>query len=466
MSLAQPADKTQPRTARKINRRTVLAGALAAGAGVAAIRLWGESAQRSLQHVQQGDRTDWMSPLASETARVAHLLRRTSFGATPQELEQALSAGFDRTVDRLLETKPAQPPAFEQTGARLNLPQLQLWWVQHMLATPTPFAEQLTLFWHGHFTSDFRKVGLQTPFIYWQNLTWRDMALGNLRDVLTRVTSDPAMLRYLDLATSTGSNPNENYSRELMELFTMGAGNFSEDDVRAGAKALAGWTEPRPPYDGPVPGVFNPRRAYNGPVTLLGKTARFDAESVIDRILAQDATAPFIAGKVLAHFMTPKPDAGYVKRLADGFRKSKYDLKTLFRDLFKSQEFGAASSYRALVKAPTEFMISAAKALQAPQLARPIVASGPGMGQMLFDPPDVGGWPNNDIWIDSNNVIARVNFVTAALNQLKTPPPAHDAHQHQLDGVLSPATAQLLNQASDDTARWFLVLASPEFQLK
>jgi uncharacterized protein (DUF1800 family) len=466
MSLAQPADKTQPRTARKVNRRTVLAGAFAAGAGVAAIRLWGESAQRSLQHAQQGDRMDWVSPLASEGARVAHLLRRTSFGATPQEIEQALSAGFDGTVDRLLETKPAQPPSFEQIGARLNLPQLQLWWVQHMLATPTPFAERLTLFWHGHFTSDFRKVGLQTPFIYWQNLTWRDMALGNLSDVLMRVTSDPAMLRYLDLATSTGSNPNENYSRELMELFTMGAGNFGEDDVRAGAQALAGWTEPRPPYDGPVPGVFNPRRAYNGAVTLLGQTARFDTQSVIARILAQDATAPFIVGKVLANFVTPKPDAGYVKRLADGFRKSKYDLKTLFRDVFKSPEFSAASSYRALVKGPTEFMVGAAKALQTPQLARLIVASGAGMGQMLFDPPDVGGWPNNDVWIDSNNVIARVNFVTAALNQVKTPPPAHDAHQRQLEAVLSPATAQLLNQASDDTARWFLVLSSPEFQLK
>jgi uncharacterized protein (DUF1800 family) len=466
MSLAQPADKTQHRTARKVNRRTVLGGALAAGAGVAAIRLWGGSAQRSLMQVQQGARTDWVSPLASEGARVAHLLRRTSFSATPQELEQALSAGFDSTVDRLLETKPAQPPAFEQIGARLNLPQLQLWWVQHMLTTPTPFAERLTLFWHGHFTSDFRKVGLQTPFIYWQNLTWREMALGNLRDVLMRVTTDPAMLRYLDLATSTGANPNENYSRELMELFTMGAGNFSEDDVRAAARALAGWTEPRPPYDRPATGVFNPRRAFNGAVTLLGKTGRLDTEAVIDRILAQDATAPFIVGKVLQDFVTPKPDAAYVTRLAGGFRKSGYDLKSLFSDIFKSPEFTAAASYRALVKSPTEFMVGAAKALQASQLARQIVASGGGMGQMLFDPPDVGGWPNNDVWIDSNNVIARVNFVTAAVNQVKSPPPAYDAHQRQLDGVLSPATAQLLSQARDDAARWFLVLASPEFQLK
>src|SRR5207302_6274746 len=114
-----------------------------------------------------------------------------------------------------------------------------------MLTTATPFAERMTLFWHGHFTSDYRKAADNT-FMYWQNLTWRRMALTNLRSMLMRVTTDPAMLRYLDLATSTGASPNENYSRELMELFTLGAGNYTEDDVRAAAKALAGWTEPRP----------------------------------------------------------------------------------------------------------------------------------------------------------------------------------------------------------------------------
>src|SRR5207237_3639137 len=138
------------------------------------------------------------------------------------ELDRAASDGFARTVDRLLETKPAPPPPLPTSAGdpRLNVAQLQQWWLDHMLSTPTPFAERLTLFWHGHFTSDFRKVGLRTPFIHWQNLTWRDMALGNLRQMLMQVTTDPAMLRYLDLATSTGSNPNENYSPQLMALLT------------------------------------------------------------------------------------------------------------------------------------------------------------------------------------------------------------------------------------------------------
>jgi uncharacterized protein (DUF1800 family) len=452
---------------RTLTRRRVLGAALATGAGVAATRLWGGAAvERAIQSARSGTRSDWVSPLDSEQARIAHLLRRTTFGATPDELESAFKAGFSETVDRLLESKPEQPPALPDAGGPLNLLQLQLWWVEHMLATKTPFAERLTLFWHGHFTSDFRKVGLRAPYLLWQNLTWRNMALSDLHSVLMQVTADPAMLRYLDLATSTGSNPNENYSRELMELFTMGPGNYTEDDVRAAARALAGWIEPRPPYDAPATGVFVPRRAYQGPVTFLGKTARFDTEAVIARILQQPATATFVTRKVLEHFVSPRPADAYVKRLAATFRDSKYDLRTLFRDVLTSPEFTAAEDYRALVKSPTEFMISAAKALQAPKLARLIVASGPGMGQMLFDPPDVGGWPNNDIWIDSNNVIARVNFVTAALNQVRPSPSASSADRLHLDGILSPATAQLLKQAGGDAARWFLVLGSPEFQLK
>src|SRR5204862_4693335 len=197
-------------------------------------------------------------------------LRRTSFEYTASHLEAAMSDGFSKTVDRMIETAPAEPPALAAAntpGGRFPIVQLQQWWIDHMLTSPTPFAERMTLFWHGHFISDFRKVGLQTPFIYWQNLTWRDVALCDLRKMLKLVTPDPAMLRYLSLATSTGASPNENYSRELMELFTMGPGNYTEDDVRAAAKGLAGWVEPRPAAitpDQPVAGTFAPQRAYKG----------------------------------------------------------------------------------------------------------------------------------------------------------------------------------------------------------
>jgi hypothetical protein len=232
---------------RGITRRQALAAAAVTGLGIGAVRLLGGSMQ-SLARPKPGSGADWVSPLGSESARVMQLLRRASFGYTPTQLESALSDGFNKTVDRLIETPPAEPPALDVAstpGGRFAVGQLQQWWLDHMLSTSTPMAERMTLFWHGHFTSDYRKTADNT-FMYWQNLTWRRMAMTNLRPMLMEVTTDPAMLRYLDLATSTGQNPNENYSRELMELFTMGPGNYSETDVRESAKALAGWQLPAP----------------------------------------------------------------------------------------------------------------------------------------------------------------------------------------------------------------------------
>ena len=474
---------------RGMTRRQVLAAAAATGIGVGVIRLLGGSMQQ-IASPHRASGTDWLSPLHSETARVMQLLRRTTFGYTPAQLESALSDGFNKTVDRLLESRPAEPPvpAFANTpGGRFPIVQLQQWWIDHMLTTPTPLAERMTLFWHGHFTSDYRKAANDT-FMYWQNLTWRRMGLTDLRSMLMQVTVDPAMLRYLDLATSTGQSPNENYSRELMELFTMGAGNYTETDVRESAKALAGWVEPQadssasvvvdkasnttrslPVYSAQKTGVFNQRRAYKGSVTYLGKTGPLDLQGVIDRILAQPATAAFIASKLTTHFVTARPAQSYVTSLADTFRRSKYDMRTLMRAIFTSAEFSADSSYRSLIKSPAEFVVHAARALgMAPAAASRVIAgSGSGMGQSLFDPPDVNGWPNNESWISSNTVVERVNFASAAVAQIKgTLPKASDAVHAHLDGVLSPQTSTFLNQAVDDRARWFVLLASPEFQLK
>jgi uncharacterized protein (DUF1800 family) len=307
------------------------------------------------------------------------------------------------------------------------------------------------------------------------------MGMTNFGDMLMQVTTDPAMLRYLDLATSVASSPNENYSRELMELFTMGPANYTEEDVRQAALALAGWALPRPDafaaaqgtgrqlpvYTAQKSGVFRPARAYSGSVTYLGKTGTLDTQGVIDRILEQPATAPFIVTKVAQYFLNTRPPAAFVDRVASAFRSSRYDVRTLMREVFKSPEFAEASTYRSLVKSPAEFMLHAARALQDKGLAKLIAASGSGMGQTLFDPPDVGGWPNNEAWISSNTVIERVNFASAALAHTRgSLPSSTDAVLHHLDGVVGPQTAKLLNQATDESSRWFVILASPEFQLK
>src|SRR5256712_5030944 len=352
-----------PKTARKtplgIRRRHVLIGAGAAAGGLAITRVLGLHHLGDLPTVALPGPTqspapngvDLMSPLDKPEAQVSHLLRRATFGAAPTEYAQSVKDGFKKTVDRLIETPLAEPPALasadDATQEKPIRPQdLIAWWLDWMLRSPTPFGERMTFFWHGHFTSDFRKVNLQTPFIYWQNLTWRKMALGNFHDMLYQVTIDPGMLRYLDLGTSTGKAPNENYSRELMELFSMGVGTFTEDDVRAGAKALSGWREPvtQAMYDAlvkraqdqgrPAPrnvtpdtvktGVFEQQRAYVGGVKFLGDVRQWDTKSALEKILTQESVAPFIVTKVLSEFVNDQPADAYVKRLAANFRNARY----------------------------------------------------------------------------------------------------------------------------------------------
>src|SRR5581483_11620992 len=415
---------------------------------------------------------DWASPLASEPARVAQLLRRATLGYTEAELDRAIADGYARTVDRLLETPFAEPPAFGLPPAatprpsasaparpsgsaaptpapslvpltinsQINIGSLQTWWIDWMTRSPTPFAEKMTLFWHGHFTSDYRKVGTNSPAMYWQNLTWRRMALGDLKTMLVQVTQDLAMLRYLDLAVSTGRAPNENYARELMELFTLGVGSYTEDDVKAAAKALAGWRLPMRTETGATTGIFDPKRAYAGTVTFLGKTGPFDTAAVIDQILTQDATATFITRELVNAFVSPGASDAFVASLAGRFRRSRYDVRSLMRDIFMSAELASPDAYRALIKSPIELMVGTAKALGATNLSRTINGYAVNLGQNLFDPPSVAGWGEDTSWISSNTMLQRANFVSAVLGQMRTVPSAARAHERHLDGVLGPGT--------------------------
>ena len=496
----RPAKPKPAKAPGRVSRRTVVIAAGVAAGSLAVSRVLGlhNIGPNPLALVNPTsapivNTKDWVSPLDKPEAQIAQLLRRATFGMTKGQLDAAMSDGFKKTVDKLVETPTVLPKDLAGADAAsqdksINVAALQSWWLDQMLSTPTPFAERMTYFWHGHFTSDYRKVSTQTPYMYWQNLTWRNGALGGFRDMLYQVTIDPGMLRYLDLGQSTGKAPNENYSRELMELFTMGVGTFTEDDVRAGAKALAGWREPvtQPMVDyliaraqqqgRPAPknlvadtvksGIYDPNRAYKGSVAFLGVTKQWDTNMVLDRIMQQDSVAPYVTGKVLREFVMQDPPEAYVTRIAAGWKKSNYDIKTLMRDVFMSPEFLQPAAYRSLVKSPTEVMVHIARALEAPQLSKAIAQSGSGMGQALFDPPEVGGWPTNASWVSSNNVLTRVNFVVTTLGGMQKLPAFGSAHQTHIDGIVSEQTAQLLNSASDDPTRWLILLASPEFQLK
>jgi uncharacterized protein (DUF1800 family) len=214
-------------------------------------------------------------------------------------------------------------------------------------------------------------------------------------------------------------------------------------------------------------GIYEAQRGYRGAAFMfLGESKVWGTDAVLDKILQQDATALFITRKLLTAFVTPTPSDAYLARLAAGFRKSRYDTKALLRDILVSPEFTAADTYRGLIKSPTELMIHTAKALGDKTLAKLVAGQGQSMGQTLFDPPSVGGWPENESWVSSNTMLARANFVTSAVQAVKKLPAFANAHNTQIDGVMSAQTLKLLNEAADDRRRWSILLASPEFQLK
>jgi uncharacterized protein (DUF1800 family) len=412
-------------------------------------------------------------PVISEPLLISQLLRRLTFGGTDALYQQAMKQGYAKTVDMLLGTAPAQPPPFPggETigGVKDNgVNPMQEWWISHMITTPTPFNERLTVFLSGLFTSDFNKVGTGSPFLIWQNRTWRDMALTDLRSMLTRVSIDPAMLIYLDGDGSDGQNatPNQNYARELMELFSIGL-VYTENDVQQGAKALSGWRVPQA-KDNSMVGLFAPNRHFAGPVTFLGRTQPMDLNAVIDAILAHPACAPFITTKFVQEFVTPTPDQSYINRLAGSFKASGYQIKTLLRDILLSPEFAAQSSFRGLVKSPLDLMVGAARLAGVdPKMVAPVIrTAASALGEGPFDPPDVGGYPKNAAWLSPIGLMGRVNFVSDFMNAIKTPPAAAASIvSRYLDGVLSPGTSASLAQATTETQRWWTLLASPDAQL-
>lgn len=436
----------------------------------------------------------WPSPADAERARIATLLRRTTFGFTAAELERASHDGFERTVDRLIETGVAEPPNLIQPddparGAQLGSDDLQRWWLAHMLTSPARFGERMTYFWHGHFTSEIDKSG--GLFMYWQNLTWRRMAFGRLGEMLAAVTVDPGMLTYLDLTTSDASNPaqppNENYARELLELFSMGPGPYRETDVKGAARALAGWTAP--PADAQVEvvtdpatgakemvdvwhrqqqGVFDRARSFPNRVSFLGRYGHLDVKAVVDQVLARPDTAPFIARKVALNFISSNPAPETISELAQTFRRSRYDVKALLRAAFSSREFSAQQSYRSLVKSPVELMAGAAMAVGLPvkETVELMVGYADATGQVLFSPPNVSGWPANRGWISPATVLARLNFAGEIVGSVDPPPSADNAPELHLDGVLGESTRRRMDTAATDRERWLALLASPEFQLK
>ncbi len=355
------------------------------------------------------------------------LLSRTGFSPTQAEIRRYAALSRGQAVDKLLasvqtvattaapewatqpiervrrkELSEEEKKAYQEQQIQRGL-ELRAWWYREMLDTASPLTEHMTLFWHNHFVSSQQKV--KSPqWMYRQNVLLRQYALGNFGALLHAVAKDPAMLVYLDNASNRRGQPNENFAREVMELFTLGMGNYSERDVREAARAFTGWSLDKDSGDF----RFYPGAHDKDDKTVLGRTGNFDGDAVLDILLAQPQTAEFIVDKLWREFISSTPDPLTVKRWAKLFRDGNYEIAPLLRAMFTSDAFYVPANRATLIKSPVELMVGTLRQFSITHVdTRLLVLAGRQLGQDIFAPPNVKGWPGGEDWINSSTLLAR-----------------------------------------------------------
>jgi uncharacterized protein (DUF1800 family) len=409
---------------------------------------------------------DWANDLAPISAqdwnaeRAAHLLERAGFGGTPEEIQRFAamspdaamqelvdfqgidnshlapfdeSGVFDPGVDPFPESRPATTTMAKQQGealgvkvkpkgnrkmqpvvnkffywlraSRLETDRLGYWWANRMLTSHRPLEEKMALFWHGHFANneekvrDYRKMQRQLSL-------FQAKGTGNFRELLIGAAQDPAMLAFLDAGVNVKGAPNENFAREIMELFTMGVGNYTEKDIREAARAFTGWN-----YEG-VEFKKIDAKHDDGVKNVLGKSGNFDGVQVIDIILQQPVTAEFVAGKIYRYLVRQELSDGTKKQLAGVLRANKYELAPLLKTIFLSKDFYSAPSMATRIKSPVELAVSTYKKLGLKEVpgVPDFNDATEALGQRLFRPPTVAGWAQGRSWITPGLLLERGNF--------------------------------------------------------
>ena len=355
---------------------------------------------------------DGDTPL-DEAARVSHLLWRAGFGASPGELARFREMGLQATIDHLVDYDRVDDSALEERlstqelDLEQSLNQLQRWWLQRMAYTIRPLQEKMTLFWHGILTSSFKIVG-RGPYMVDQNNLFREKGMGRYDELLKAVSRDPAMMIYLDSRSNKKAAPNENYSRELMELFSLGVGQYTEEDVRESARAFTGWQFRR------RTGFYlNEKQHDTGLKTFLGRTGNFDGDDIVDIIMEQPAAAEYICTRLWTFFAYPDPEPEVIERLASVFRANDAEIRPVVRAMLESDEFYSVRARAALVKSPVELAVGAVRALGIETDFKPLDKPIEQMGQVLFMPPNVAGWPGGATWINSSALLQRINMAAA-----------------------------------------------------
>lgn len=389
--------------------------------------------------------------LAPEETR--HLLDRAGFGATPGDIDLYKPLSRTKAVEKLLgaldtptltpnpdflvgerpdavayraisDKPPEERRAFvlARQGEALAM---RGWWLTEMIGGSSPLRERLALIWHGHFTSAFEKV--RVPDLMWRQVAlFRDQGTRNFADLLRGISEDGAMFRYLDVPSSRKNKPNENFARELLELYTLGTGNYSEQDIKEAAKTMVGWRL----NAGDLRPTFIPATAVPGPKQVLGESVT-DLKDVIEVLLKQRATARFVTEKLWLALISPTPDPAQIETLAKGFYDSDYELRPLVRAMLLSDAFWSPDAHGRLVKSPIDLVAGTVRRFGMPvKDARWLAIETRLLGQDLLDPPNVRGWPGGMDWISTDSLLKR----RAVLTRLAYGEPPEPANR-QPDGI-------------------------------
>ena len=371
-----------------------------------------------------------------------HLLERTGFGAPPRVIASLMPLSRQEAVDFLINGLRADPssapplwsvPPFPKPpGDKAHPPdaavkkaydqmmqdhrqELRSWFITGLVASSSPLTEKMVLFWHNHFTSSLEKTN-SAELLLQQDLLLRRMGTTTFSALLHAVSRDPAMVIYLDSETNVKGKPNENYARELLELFTMGEGTYSEQDVKEAARAFTGLTVDR--LNGTT--GFDPRRHDDDAKTFLGKTGNFNGDDIIDIILQQDRPSVFLVEKLWRYFISPQPDPVLAQKWASTFKSSGYQVVPLLRLMLGSDAFWAPENRQQLIKSPVELLIGFIRTWGLSdydpkrltyQLSR--------LGQDLFNPVSVKGWPWGQDWIDASTLLERRRDVADLVNSFR-----------------------------------------------
>lgn len=344
--------------------------------------------------------------------RVNHLLRRCGFGPTHEKIDELLALSPAQAVESLFSFDSSKDPfagMIEQLEGFVRLNdgrQATEWWVFRMINTPQPLQERIALMWHNHFATSLSKVGSATRMLAQIEL-FRRQGLGSFRDLLISVARDPAMLVWLDGQTNRKGKANENFGREVMELFTLGVGNYTEQDVKELARAFTGWR-----IEGDA-SVFQPNQCDSGEKTILGETGKFDSESAVDLLLRQPAAPKFLAARLLREFLHPQPTQDQIDHYAGRLIETKWSIGQVLREMVSSRLFFSEWAYRSKIKSPADLCIGAVRAINAGggKASTEFVSDNMRrMGQQLLYPPTVKGWPGEEEWINASTVLQRFNF--------------------------------------------------------